>query len=169
MQTGLAPANRAWLRDWSARYVRGGALLPTLLIGAQPYGLLPVSRVGAPPRPVGRVEHSSGARVAGATWDDSYGARGWTRSRRRRAGRGGARGARLKILGGVPHPIAFSLQRVDDKRAGYTSRWDVKLGLLMLGAAVRPEHGRQRPLVVTVPTPGTTATTRSTACCGASG
>ena len=33
----------AWLRDWFCDYVRGGAALPTLRIGTQPYGLLPVT------------------------------------------------------------------------------------------------------------------------------
>src|SRR5690606_5260346 len=57
MQTGLHAANRNWLRDWSAHYLRGGALLPTLLVGTQPYGLLPVSKLDAVPDPRGRVEH----------------------------------------------------------------------------------------------------------------
>ena len=32
-----------WLRDWFFDYVRGGALLPVLRVGDQPYGLLPVT------------------------------------------------------------------------------------------------------------------------------
>ena len=32
-----------WLRDWFFDYVRGGALLPVLRVGEQPYGLLPVT------------------------------------------------------------------------------------------------------------------------------
>ncbi len=31
-----------WVSDWCAKYVRGGGPLPTLGVGAQPYGLLPV-------------------------------------------------------------------------------------------------------------------------------
>ncbi len=32
-----------WLRDWFCDYVRGGALLPVVRVGEQPYGLLPVT------------------------------------------------------------------------------------------------------------------------------
>jgi hypothetical protein len=38
-------AGLEWLRDWFVDYVRGGAALPTLRIGTQPYGLLPVTKM----------------------------------------------------------------------------------------------------------------------------
>ena len=39
----LKRADLDWLRDWFCDYVRGGAALPVLRIGTQPYGLLPVT------------------------------------------------------------------------------------------------------------------------------
>ena len=37
----LEGSDLEWLRDWFCDYVRGGAALPALRIGTQPYGLLP--------------------------------------------------------------------------------------------------------------------------------
>jgi len=41
----LTHEQRAWVRDWGMTFARGGGPLPTLLVGAQPYGLLPVMSV----------------------------------------------------------------------------------------------------------------------------
>ena len=38
--------NLTWLRNWFANFVRGAGPLPALRIGAQPYGILPVTLVG---------------------------------------------------------------------------------------------------------------------------
>jgi hypothetical protein len=156
MQTGLASANRTWLRDWSTRYVRGGALLPTLLIGAQPYGLLPVSRVEAPDDPVGRIQNLEAVLAQlRPTWDALARIAPRLDPNAGDAGPGAGDRAALvsQILGGVPHPIAFALQRVDDKRASYSDSWDFKLGLLMLSAAYAPNMDGTDPRVDSVPDP----------------
>ena len=141
MQVGLAAPDRAWLRDWSAHYVRGGSVLPTLLIGAQPYGLLPVSRIEVPATPAGRLEHLEQVLyLLRPTWDEVV--RGLPRldpeSGDAAPGTGERAALVSQVLGAVPHPTAFSLQRVDDERADYTLRWDVSLHWIMMGAAVAP-------------------------------
>jgi hypothetical protein len=141
MQLGLGADDRAWLRDWSAHYVRGGGVLPTLLVGSQPYGLLPVSLIGTPAAPAGRIERLE--QILGflrSTWDDL-----WQQLPRLDPEAGnappgaGARAALVsEILGSVPHPTAFSLQRVDDERAVYTLRWNSSLLYVLFGAAAAP-------------------------------
>ena len=89
MQVGLGASNRAWLRDWSAHYVRGGGVLPTLLVGSQPYGLLPVSKIDTPAAPVGRVAaRRNRARPAALPLERRGPWRGAPRSRGRRRGAG---------------------------------------------------------------------------------
>ena len=104
MQLGLSTSDRAWLRDWSARYVRGAGVLPTLLVGAQPYGLLPVSRIDAPSAPTGRVEHVEQMLGSWATGLDVV--RELPRLdpevRRRGARRGELAALVSKVLGSVP-------------------------------------------------------------------
>ena len=56
-----------------------------------------------------------------------------------------------QILGGVPHPIAFSLQRVEDKRATYSTLWDAKLAWAMVGAATAPNADGSPSVVETLP------------------
>ena len=142
MQVGLARADRAWLRDWSAHYVRGGSVLPTLLIGAQPYGLLPVSRIEVPATPAGRLEHLEQVLyLLRPTWDEVVSRRcrdSIPRAATRRPAPASARRSSRRCSAAVPHPTAFSLQRVDDERADYTLRWDVSLHWIMMGAAVAP-------------------------------
>jgi hypothetical protein len=142
MQVGLGAADRAWLRDWSAHYVRGGGVLPTLLVGSQPYGLLPVSLVGTPAAPSGRIEHLEQILAfLRPTWDEVV-----SQQLRRldpEAGNAppgaGDRAALVsEVLGGVPHPTAFSLQRADDERAFYTLRWNSGLLYILFGAAAAP-------------------------------
>ena len=113
MQVGLAAADRAWLRDWSTHYVRGGGVLPTLLVGSQPYGLLPVSLVETPagPRPGGSSISRQMLGFLRPTWDEVV--RQQLPRLDPEAGDAppgaGERAALVsQVLGGVPHPTAFS-------------------------------------------------------------
>ena len=167
MQVGLGAADRAWLRDWSAHYVRGGGVLPTLLVGSQPYGLLPVSRLDTPAAPAGRIERLE--QILGflrPTWDEVV--RQALPRLDPEAGDAppgaGERAALVsQVLGGVPHPTAFSLQRVDDERAAYTHRWDGSLYWILMGAAAAPYSDGSTGKIGTLPVPTgvTRATTRS--------
>ena len=138
MHTGLTAADRTWLRDWSTHYVRGGALLPTLLVGAQPYGLLPVALSKPPEAPAGNVDQLlvvlSYLRFE---WDMALPgvARLDPRAGDGAPGEGDRAALVSQILGAVPHPLAFALQGVDDKRGEYQFQWDFILGLVMLSCA----------------------------------
>jgi len=44
----LADATRAWLYRWATDHLRAGGPLPTLRVGAEPFGVLPVSLLASP-------------------------------------------------------------------------------------------------------------------------
>jgi hypothetical protein len=149
----VTAGGRTWLRDWSTAFVRGGALLPTLLVGAQPYGLLPVAElkgrrgVNAPAAgnlmelqnilaelrwdwdlSLAKIPHldpdATDAPPSGDETDDEIAA------------------VMSQVMGAVPHPTAFRLARVDDMRSTYITQWewrDFNAGLLCL--AVRDANG----------------------------
>ena len=138
MDTGLAAADRTWLRDWSTHYVRGGAILPTLLVGAQPYGLLPITLSEFPADPADRIEHLEVVlRYLRNEWEIALPevARLDPRAGDEPPGEGERSALVSQILGAVPHPLAFALQAVDDMRGQYQFDWDFILGLVMLNCA----------------------------------
>lgn len=49
-QPSIDPTTAAELRSWYSRWVRGGAVLPTIRCGEQPYGMLPIASRPAPSR-----------------------------------------------------------------------------------------------------------------------
>ncbi len=57
VQGAVTGEDRDWLRDWSARFVRGAGPLPSLLVGREPYGVLPVTLVEPEIVPAGNVQH----------------------------------------------------------------------------------------------------------------
>jgi hypothetical protein len=73
---GLAPADADALRDWCTRWVTGGAALPTIAVGPQPYGVLPVRRstpaAQAPPSSVRTGSTTAGQveRIVGLLVDE---------------------------------------------------------------------------------------------------
>ncbi len=94
-----------------------------------------------PATPAGRLEHLAQVLyLLRPTWDEVV--RGLPRldpeSGDAAPGTGERAALVSQVLGAVPHPTAFSLQRVDDERADYTLRWDVSLHWIMMGAAVAP-------------------------------
>ena len=120
----LGGDDRAWLRDWSGRFARGGAPLPTLLVGPQPYGLLPVSGRDARLGPAGRISRCRTSGDARRPLARLGGGRPAARPRRDRcpAGRRGDRVAAVaQVLGAVPHATSFRLAQVDAMRATYAS------------------------------------------------
>jgi hypothetical protein len=63
---GLTPAAANALRDWCTHWVTGGAPLPTIAVGPQPYGVLPVRRsspAASPSTTAERVEWMVGLLV----------------------------------------------------------------------------------------------------------
>ena len=106
----VAARAAAWLRDWSTRFVRGAAALPTLLVGAQPYGVrrraLVTPPTGTPVGNIGQVESGpEGARTALGQFARRRpparpGLRRTGATRPRRRGRSGLAGARG---GAAPH------------------------------------------------------------------
>ena len=154
MQVGLNAPTRAWLRDWSAHYVRGGALLPTLLVGAQPYGLLPVSQLDPVAAPEGRVEHIQQVldQLAG-NWLDLVDElpRLDPDAGDQAPGEGERAALVSQILGAVPHPTTFSLQRVEDERTWYATFWNASLLWTLAGAAIAPYSDGTTGKIGTVP------------------
>lgn len=53
----LSPASLDALREWCTHWVTGGAALPTLAVGPQPYGVLPVCRSTSTDEPASTAEH----------------------------------------------------------------------------------------------------------------
>ncbi len=113
----------AGLRTWFLHNVTGGAPLPTVRVGHQPYGVLPVlhgsaEHIGSPTAHrvsaivdqlrdewsrsfadgVLRLDHNSGDGAGDGTGDDEDGAAG------------GLAGDIAGVLAGEPHPIDFSVR-----------------------------------------------------------
>ena len=140
MQGAVTGEDRDWLRDWSARFVRGAGPLPSLLVGPQPYGVLPVTLVAPEIVPAGNVQHVED--VLGellGSWQASLpnvphlDPDATDAPPARRQGRRTARvpdiidtlpgqvedeadlaAVASQVLGAVPHPTAFRLAHVDD-------------------------------------------------------
>ena len=112
------------VRDWSILFARGGGPLPTLLVGTQPYGLLPVGLVlGYENGPRGEVEHVEqvlapcGAN-GGSTRTPSLACDAGRIGRRGRRDRdrGGADGAGVADPRGRPAPPHRSASRRSTRR-----------------------------------------------------
>ncbi len=131
----LEGAARTWLRDWFADYVRGGGVLPTLRVGEQPYGLLPVTPM---PFGAGFWEPATSREWLEKTVADLHDT--WTASRRDVPALspvpGGVRpGANpgeealtvASVLGAVPHPMRFRLRGAADAFADLRAEWERRL------------------------------------------
>ena len=131
----VSDAGRAWLRNWAVTFARGGATLPTLLVGSQPYGLLPVSLVTAPGRGSRteietvedvltqlRIPWVADAQLVPRLDPDAPDvAEDGTESE-------GQLAARVsKVLGAVPHPTGFRVQRAEPMRSSYFYEWQGRL------------------------------------------
>jgi hypothetical protein len=141
----LNDGDRAWLRDWSVHFARGGGPLPTLLVGAQPYGLLPVSLVG----PTGQGAAGPVERVQGLL----DGVRGWwwwgnaphldpdaaDVAQDESVTAGDLAATVSQVMAAVPHPTTLHLQPVDAIRQDYLAAWDFRLFLLGLACGMYPD------------------------------
>lgn len=138
-----------WLRPWSTTFVRGGAPLPTLLVGAQPYGVLPVSRIAAldpaldhPTTNVAHIERllSQLRRY----WDDSLPGVAHLDPNAADApgdalGEGDLAATVSQVLGSVPHPAGLLLRDVEPKRNEYVNSYNGWMLLLGLGCTQFPD------------------------------
>ncbi len=141
LQGAVIGESRDWLRDWAAHYVRGAGPLPTLLVGAQPYGLLPAGHVTPPDgAPKTNIEHVEDV-VAGqlrSTWDRSLAnvprldpdATDLTPGEE---DSGDLAALVSKILAAVPHPTTLRLRQVDDKRSEYALQYGAQLFFVAWG------------------------------------
>lgn len=139
--------DRDWLRDWATTFVRGGAVLPTLLVGPQPYGLLPVSLVDiddVEANKVGAVEstawflrrdHWLEAVAAIPHLDHNLTDRDPTEDT---AGTIAATVSR--VMGSVPHPTGFHLRGVEKMREEYEEQYGGNLIALGLEALAFPDE-----------------------------
>jgi hypothetical protein len=127
---GAVVTRRDWLRDWSSSYVRGGGPLPTLLVGPQPYGLLPVGLVEDPDQPAGELENLEGTISAlRRFWDASLPAvprldPDVADAPPQTDADGSLSATVSQVLGSVPHPTLLRLRETDKKRADYTSAYN---------------------------------------------
>ncbi|HKE78910.1 MAG TPA: hypothetical protein VKB54_06365 [Solirubrobacteraceae bacterium] len=147
----LGDDDRTWLRDWSVQFARGGGPLPTLLVGAQPYGLLPVSlvRPGGPggSSMIGRVEALLDG-VGGWWWSGNVprldpDASDVAEDESTPAGDLAA--VVSQVMAAVPHPTAMHLQQVDAMRQDYLAAWDFRLFLLGLACGMYPDFTTGQP------------------------
>jgi hypothetical protein len=150
----VSDEGRAWLRDWSVLYARGGGVLPTLLVGSQPYGLLPVSLVALhEDGPAGNLETvedvlallrdawaaniSAVPRLDPDATDVAGDAAGTVAEQVALVS---------QVMGSVPHPTAFRLQQVEPNRSYYWTEWIRRLTAVGLGCATEPgSDGKPRP------------------------
>jgi hypothetical protein len=119
----------AWLRDWATAFVRGGGPLPTMLVGAQPYGVIPACSIPPNSEPVGNielVEHTIGALAH--DWNDAIasvpridpsaadinpeGDTDWSLA-----------AVVAQVMGTVPHPTGLHLRHVDGLRSEYNAQF----------------------------------------------
>ncbi|MGI8332712.1 hypothetical protein ACRYCC_22395 [Actinomadura scrupuli] len=147
----LGDGDRSWLREWSVHFARGGCLLPTLLVGAQPYGLLPVSRVdraetGQAPM-IERVERLLAD--ARSSWD--FGAVPRLDPDASDVAEDGTVAAgdlaalASQVMAAVPHPTALHLQPVEAMREHYQDAWSARLLLLGLACGMYPTSTTGQP------------------------
>jgi hypothetical protein len=124
-----------WLRKWFRDYVRGGAALPALRIGTQPYGLLPVSSM-----PFGAAfwTPASNREWLDKTVADLFDT--WRASREDAPALspvpGGVAPSAVageeavtvaSVLGAVPHPMRFRLRDAQDEFASLRDGWQNRL------------------------------------------
>lgn len=146
LQGALDEASRTWLRNWSTAFVRGGGVLPTLLVGAQPYGLLPVTQIKAPVAPSSNIEHledilSSGLR---SHWNQSLASVPHLDANATDAiptdATDGDRAATMsQVLGSVPHATSLRLRTVEAKRTAYTDKYDLSLARVASQCFIFPD------------------------------
>ncbi len=131
----LTRTQLSWLRDWFCDYVRGGAALPALRIGTQPYGLLPVSSM-----PFGAAfwTPASNREWLEKTVADLFDT--WRASREDAPALspvpGGVPPSKVpgeeavtvaSVLGAVPHPMRFRLRDAQDEFASLRDGWQSRL------------------------------------------
>lgn len=120
----------AWLRDWSTAFVRGGGPLPTLLVGAQPYGVIPACPITPNAEPVSNIE------LVEHTIDQL--SHDWWNGAVERVPRidpntadsnpdGDADGSLAavvaQVMGTVPHAAGLHLRHVDGLRSEYNAQF----------------------------------------------
>jgi hypothetical protein len=130
MAGSLTPGGRAWLRDWSTRFVRGGAPLPTLLVGSQPYGILPAGLVSPPDDgPRTNVQQVGDVlELLRGFWQRSLAAVPRLDPDASDVpplpeSDGEMAAVVSQVLGAVPHPSAFRLRQVDAMRDTYETQY----------------------------------------------
>ena len=149
-QASLIDASiRARAREWFVEYVRGGAPLPTLAIGSQPYGVLPIRRRPdfLPGAGDAKTEAGFALRLEqllitlSRRWDESL------PRVERIDGVGDAESASTDvdldiatILGTLPHPSRFVLRRLTVQRDLLLLFWELMLGSLKFNF---PEVGKK--------------------------
>ncbi|HMI82545.1 MAG TPA: hypothetical protein VK550_00560 [Polyangiaceae bacterium] len=147
---------RDWLRDWSTAFVRGGASLPTLLVGTQPYGVLPICRID-PHHPAVETPKSNVAHVENVVcglrqyWELSLPGVAHLDPNASDAPGGELTDGQLaatvsKVLGSVPHPTGLTLRTIEPKRDEYADAYDARMFLLgFLCSQFRDAHGNSYP------------------------
>lgn len=145
-------AGRSWLRDWASTFVRGGGPLPTLLIGSQPYGVIPASSIKVTTNiPSTNIEHLEGflAQVK-VNWMDSRALVPRLDHNAADAPPGGESEGDLaaavsQVIGSVPHPTAFRLRAVDAMRGEYSQQYEARLFKLGFDALLFPDPSSGQP------------------------
>jgi hypothetical protein len=103
-------------RNWFINHVTGGAPVPTLRIGSQPYGILPVRRTVTTPNPTttaGQVERIIGLLID--TWrESSYFLPTLDSNQGDVAGEGAMETAIATILATQPHPARLFIRRLSE-------------------------------------------------------
>ena len=140
----LGGDDRAWLRDWSSRFARGAAPLPALLVGRDPYGVLPVTQVVAPDyEPAGRIQQVQDIlETLSGHWRDSVAAVPRLDPDATDAPQDGEAdrvAVAAQVLGAVPHGTSFRLAHVDAMRATYASQLGGRLFVIGLLALTWPD------------------------------
>jgi hypothetical protein len=137
-----------WLRAWNTSFVRGGAALPTLLVGAQPYGVLPISRIAAldpaldnPTTNVAHVERL--VSLLRSYWDTSLPDVAHLDPNAADApgdalADGDLAATVSRVLGSVPHPTGLLLRDVEPKRDDYVGSYNAWMFLLGTGCTQFP-------------------------------
>lgn len=126
LQGALGDEGRSWLRDWSTAFVRGGCVLPTLLVSTQPYGLLPVTRIEAQTTPGSNIEQLENVLDhLQSHWNQSLAGvphldPNTTDASPENETDGDHAAVMSQVLGSVPHATSLRLRSVEAKRAFYT-------------------------------------------------
>lgn len=120
------PAGHQRLREWFVRHVRGGAALPVLGIGSQPYGILPVrldvakTQLSSPWETLEWVLLDLRER-----WRESLGQVPRLDPVDPQGVGSDPEQDTLTILGSVPHPARFVVRRLTMQRAVHQFLWDL--------------------------------------------